>query len=167
MKKTFILLKSVLTILFSIIIVWFVVYFLWGNQFAIYFKNRDAAEFFPHLLVFATGVSIYGLFILNIHSYKKRSFNILLFFLGLIFSSIPFLLYHGFLQYQNGFWNQRIEKTEILYISTSNEEESVKRLEFINKVNSTEKIDTVFSKPFSPFFELNRQVNLKFSSEEN
>ena len=93
--------------------------------------------------------------------------NFLFFFLGLMFSSLPLLAYHGYFQYQDGFWNQKIENSKTLYINKLKNDESVKELQFRNEINQEIKWDTVFSKAFTPYFELNQQVEIKVSEKGN
>ena len=155
MKKTFTLLQSILTVLFVGIIVWFLVYFLWGNDFALYFVNREMASLFPHILVFSTAVAIYGLFILQIQSQHKKSRNILFFFLGLIFSILPLVAFHAYFTFQNEFWNHQIIDSKTIFYNPINPKESVKEIRFENKQNSKHQIDTVYSRSFSPYFDFN------------
>lgn len=167
MKKTSTILQRILTLVFVLLIVWYIAYFFWGEQTSVYFTDRVFASYFPHILVFSTAVSIYGLFVLLIRSQRKKWMNFLFFFLGLMFSSLPLLAYHGYFQYQDGFWNQKIENSKTLYINKLKNDESVKEFQFRNEINQEIKWDTVFSKAFTPYFELNQQVEIKVSEKGN
>ena len=93
--------------------------------------------------------------------------NFLFFFLGLLFSSLPFLAYHGYFQYQDGFWNQKIENAKTLYSNKLKSDETVKVLQFRNEINQEVKSDTVFSKSITPYFELIHEVEIKVSEKGN
>ena len=143
-------------------IVWFCVYFLFGERFSISFSDRVFASWFAQILVFLAAASLYGLFILAIKSSRKKWVNILLFLGGFIFSLTPFLAYHGYFQYQCNFWNQEIKNKKTLYINKLNQPESVKVIESVCKVDESEiKTDTVFSKQITQFFELNDDVKIQ------
>src|SRR5690606_37930978 len=130
-------------------------------RFSIYFTDRIFASWFPQILVFLSAASIYLIFILEIKSSRKKWQNILLFIGGFFFALIPFLVYHGYFQYQCEFWNQEIKSEKTLYINSLNENETVKEVISTCKVDKPGKIDTVFSKQITPYFELNDEVKIK------
>src|SRR5690606_2498248 len=143
-------------------IAWFVVYFLLGDRFSIYFTDRVFASWFPQILVFLSAASIYGIFILEIKSSRKKWQNIMLFFGGFLFALIPFITYHGYFQYQCNFWNDEIKSEKTLYINNLNKFETIKVVDRFCVINESEvKTDTVFSKQITPYFELNDEVKIK------
>lgn len=114
MKKTWRFLRIVLIIVCCLISIEYVLYFSLGNQFKYEFADRHWAKSFTNILVFSTAVSIYLLFILSMSSKSKWWKNLMLFGVGLIFSLIPIISYHGFYQFQCDFWNQKRIKTEVI-----------------------------------------------------
>ncbi len=144
-----------------VFIAWFAVYFLLGERFSIYFTDRVFASWFPQILVFLSAASIYGIFILEIKSFRKKWQNIMLFFGGFLFALIPFITYHGYFQYQCEFWNYEIKSEKTLYINKLNQNETVKEVISTCKVDKPGKIDTVYSKQITPYFELNDEVKIK------
>ncbi|MFA7686896.1 MAG: hypothetical protein WCY25_03415 [Moheibacter sp.] len=162
MSKFYRILINTLKFLCLGFIVWFAVYFLWGDRFTIRFTDRGFASWFPQILVFLSAASIYGLFIFAIKSSRKKWQNILLFVGGFLFALIPFLAYHGYFQYQCNFWNYEIKSEKTLYINKLNKFETVKVLDSFCAINESEaKSDTVFSKQITPYFELNDEVRIK------
>lgn len=162
MGKFYRILIITLKFLCLVFIAWFAVYFLLGDRFSIYFTDRVFASWFPQILVFLTAASIYALFILAIKSSRKKWQNILLFIGGFFFALIPFVTYHGYFQYQCEFWNDEIKSEKTLYINNLNQNETVKVVNsFCTNEESEIKTDTVFSKKFTPYFELNDEVKIK------
>lgn len=159
MKKILKTVQKILLIVFPTIILWFILYFSIGERFPIYFTDRTFASYFPYILVFSTAVSIYGICILLIHSKKRKWINIVLFVCGLAFSSLPFFAYHGFLQNQCSFWNEKVSISKKLFISkiTPSEEINTIQIQCIYKEEITEK--TVFQKKFTPFLVWNQEIN--------
>lgn len=156
------LFTNTLKFLCLVFIAWFAVYFLLGDRFSIYFTDRVFASWFPQILVFLSAASIYGIFILEIKSSRKKWQNILLFIGGFFFALIPFLTYHGYFQYQCNFWNNEIKSEKTLYFNKLNKFESVKVVEAVCKINESQiQSDTVFSKQITPYFELNDEVKIK------
>ncbi len=153
---------NTLKFLCLVFIAWFAVYFLLGDRFSIYFTDRGFASWFPQILVFLSAASIYGIFILEIKSSRKKWQNILLFIGGFFFALIPFVTYHGYFQYQCEVWNYEIKSEKTLYINNLNQNETVKVVNSICTNEESEvKTDTVFSKQFTPYFELNDEVKIK------
>lgn len=150
-------------ILCLLIILWFLVYFFFGEQFSVVFKDRVFASYFPQILVFLTAASVYGLFILAIKSSYKKWQNILLFIGGFLFAITPFLAYHGYFQYQCGFWNDEVVSEKTIYVHKSDHSKSVKEIISNCKVDKPGKTDTVFSKQFTPYFELQNPVKIQKS----
>ncbi|MGB7498746.1 MAG: hypothetical protein WA897_02515, partial [Moheibacter sp.] len=77
MKKFLKISTIVLRILCGLFLIWYVLYFLFGDRLALRFSNREFASVFTQILVFAAAVSVYGLFILYIRSNQKKWINIL------------------------------------------------------------------------------------------
>lgn len=147
-----------------VFIIWFCFYFFFGERFSVEFTDRVFASRFPQILVFLTAVSVYGLFIMEIKSRRKKWVNILLFIGGFIFALIPFVAYHGYFQYQCGIWNREIVKEKTLYINKLNKFESVKVIESVCEADGSKiQSDTVFSKQITRFFELNNPVKIEKS----
>lgn len=168
MKKFYSILQKITAVLCGIIISWFAVYFLRGEEFSLTFSDRVFASYFPQILVFATGVSIYLLFIFQIKSDFKWWKKLLLLIVGFLFATIPFLLYHGHFQYQNGFWNREILKSKNLYFNKLNSSETVKIIESKNQIDSLKiEIDTLHSKQITPYFELQNPVKIVKSEKAN
>lgn len=159
MGKIYRILIHILKFFCLVFIAWFAVYFLLGDRFSIYFTDRVFASWFPQILVFLAAASIYGIFILEIKSSRKKWQNILLFIGGFFFALIPFLTYHGYFQYQNGFWNKKNVQSEILYFNSSDDSETIKILEY--QLNEESKSDTVFSKQITPYFEIQNPVKIE------
>lgn len=156
MKKFLNISTLILRTICGLILVWFTIYFLYGNNFSIRFSKPEYAKSFTQILVFATAVAVYGLFILFIGSKRKRWVNIFLFFSGLIVGSIPLLYYHGYLQYRCGFWNIEQMDAKILYLNSKNSDESVQLIQSKCKLDKEEKFDTLYVKKLNSFLE---QVN--------
>ena len=162
MSKTSTFFVRFFRILCFLIILWFLVYFFFGERFSIYFTDRVFASYFPEILVFLTAASIYGLFILAIKSSYKKWQNILLFIGGFLFALTPFLAYHGYFQYQCDFWNQEIKEEKTIYFNSQNKFEIVKVIQSVCGTDNSEiKLDTVFSKQFTPYFEMQNPVKIQ------
>jgi len=120
-----------------------VIYFSLGNQFEYEFKDRIWAKSFTQILVFSTAVSIYLLFILSINSKEKWWKNLILFLVGLIFSLIPIIGFHGFYQYQCDFWDQQQIKTELIATNKWSRHKTIEIRTYRCNVNQGIKKDTV------------------------
>lgn len=143
-------------------------YFLRGEEFSLTFSDRIFASYFLQILVFATGVSIYLLFIFQIKSDFKWWKKLLLLLVGFLFATIPFLLYHGHFQYQNSFWNREVLNSKDLYFNKLNSSETVKIVESKNKIDSSKiEIDTVHSQQITPYFELQNPVKIEKSEKSD
>lgn len=161
MGKFYRILIKTLKFLCLAFIAWFAVYFLFGERFSIRFSDRVFASWFPQILVFLSAASIYALFILAIKSFRKKWQNILLFIGGFLFALVPFLAYHGYFQYQCGFWNDEVISEKTIYVHKSDNSKSVKEIISNCKVDKPGKIDTVFSKQFTPYFEMQNPVKIQ------
>lgn len=159
MKKFYKVSQKIIAVLCGIIIAWFFVYFLRGEEFSLTFSDRVFASYFPQILVFATGVSIYLLFIFQVKSKFQWWKNLLILVFGFLIATVPFLLYHGYFQYQNGFWNRKTIDSKELYFNKLNSSEKIKILEF--ELNKEIKIDTIHSKQITPYFELQNPVKIE------
>lgn len=152
--------RKILMILCGLIIIWFVLYFWADRQIPIYFSVRCWAYTFTDILIFSTAASIYLLFILQINSSHKKSQNLLLIFLGLIFSILPLAMFHGYLYYQCQSWSMQRMKTEVIYRNQINPSQTIEVLNEICIVNQSARIDTVWVKPITPYLQLEKPVNL-------
>lgn len=161
LKKTLSILQNTLKVLFSATILWFLVYFIWGEQLSLYFTSRSVAEVFPQILVFAASVSIYGLFILAIKNNRKKWVNLSLFLGGLLLASLPLLAYHGYFQYQCGFWNQKVQSTKKLFVHQKNPSETIQVLQTTCENTMEDKLDTIYSKKITPFLEVHHKVKIR------
>lgn len=165
MKKFYKISLKILTVLCGIIIAWFAIYFLRGEEFSLTFSDRVFASYFPQILVFATGVSIYLLFIFQVKSKFEWWKKLLILVVGFLVATIPFLLYHGYFQYQNGFWNRKIINSKELYFNKLNSSEKIKILQF--ELNKESKTDTIHSKQITPYFELQNPVKIEKGENSN
>lgn len=127
--------------IFYIIIVWFIGYFIFGENISIEFTDYQFARKFPNVLTFATGSSVYFLFLLNIK--KNEGFNLgngLKLFLGIIFGVLPFILFKYYSSVgncQNWEVTKKVVKTH--FISISSTSESIKSIEtYCFEMNKTE-----------------------------
>lgn len=160
MKRFLNTLLKILSYAFVSIIIWYVVYFFFGDHFSLYFTDRTFAAFFPQLLVFLTAVSIYFLFIFQIRASQKKWKNILLFVGGLLFALLPILIFHGYFQYRCGDWNREVVSEEVLYLNPSIENQSIKEIISVCGPDQAEKSDTVLSQKVTPYLEWNNPVIL-------
>ncbi|SMC32547.1 hypothetical protein [Moheibacter sediminis] len=169
MKRFYSVLQKITAALCGIIISWFAVYFLRGEEFSLTFSDRVFASYFPQILVFATGVSIYLLFIFQIKSNLKWWKKLLILLIGFLFATIPFLLYHGHFQYQeHSFWNREISKSKNLYFNKSHSSETIKIIESKSQIDTLKiEIDTIHSKQITPYFELQNPVKIVKSEKAN
>jgi len=166
LKKFYKILQKILFVICAIIIVWFLVYFLRGEEFSLTFSDRVFASWFPQILVFTTGVSVYLLFILQVKSKFQWWKKLLILLLGFVFATIPFLLYHGYFQYQQcSFWNTELKSKKELYFNKVNEYETVKILE--KKCDGKIQSDTVYSKKILTYFELIHSVKIEKAEKAN
>src|SRR5690606_34250481 len=157
---------KILNIFCALIIVWFLVYFLRGEEFSLRFSDRIFASWFPQILVFTTGVSVYLLFILQVKSKFQWWKKLLILLLGFVFATIPFLLYHGYFQYQQcSFCNTDLKSKKELYFNKVNEYETVKILE--KKCDGKIQSDTVYSKKILTYFELIHSVKIEKAEKAN
>lgn len=146
-------------------IIWYGIYFFWGEKFSITFSDSVFSAWFPQILVFLCAVSIYGLFILSIKSQQKKWQNILLFIGGFLLATLPFLIYHGYFQPQCGIWNKEVVKETPVYYNKLNKFETIKIIESHCKKTIT--IDTLYIKQVTPYFELQNPVSISKSENSN
>lgn len=149
-----------------IIIAWFFVYFLRGEELSLTFTDRVFASYFPQILVFATGVSIYLLFIFLVKSKFQWWKKLLILVIGFLFATIPFLLYHGYFQYQKcKFWNSETKTKKELYFNKLNQSETIK----VQEKTCDDKVlnDTVYSKKVLNYFELIHPVKIEKSEKSD
>lgn len=167
MKKFFKIISVIARIVFVCILLWFCAYFIFGDQLALKFSNQTYSNAFVQILTFSAAVSVYGFFVLSIRAKQKKWLNVILFFGGLLLGCLPLLIYHGYLQYQCGFWNETTTEISTLYINTQNENESVKRLEKKCSLKDEIKTDTVFVRKLNDYFELEQPVKIRKSEKGN
>lgn len=163
MKKFFSLSAFILRIIFFFLIIWYFVYFFLGERISIRFSDPNFRNVFTQIIVFAAAVAIYGLLVLSIRSTRKKWINFLLFFAGLTGCWLPLLVYHGYLQYRCGFWNQTEKSENILYTNSENSDESVKLVQKECKANGELNSDTVYVKKLNNYFEVIHQVKIEKS----
>jgi hypothetical protein len=158
------ILQKILQVICWLIVIWFGVYFFFGERFSITFTNRDFGEYLPHILTFGAAASIYLLLILNIKSSRKKWRNILFFFLGLILAAVPLLAFHLYFQYQCEFWNREIKSSKVIYFNKLNKFESIKVIRSVcENEKSKVQTDTAYSKQITPYFELQNPVKIEKS----
>ncbi|MGB6093188.1 MAG: hypothetical protein WBF83_05445 [Moheibacter sp.] len=165
MKKFLKISTIVLRILCGLFLIWYVLYFLFGDRLALRFSNREFASVFTQILVFAAAVSVYGLFILYIRSNQKKWINILLFVGGLIVGCIPLLLYHGYLQYRCGFWNMEQISEKMIFDHLQNPDETVQIIHSKCKTGDLESVDTLYIKKTGTFLDWTANVNFEKSEK--
>lgn len=166
MKKFYSILQKIIAVICGIIISWFAVYFLRGEEFSLTFTDRVFASYFPQILVFATGVSIYILFIFQVKSNFKWWRKLLILLVGFLVATIPFLLYHGYFQYQKcNFWSSEIKTKKELYFNKLNNSETVKVQE--KTCDGKTQNDTVYSKKVLNYFELINPVKIQKSEKSD
>lgn len=158
---------SILKWFFSAILLWFVLYFMIGEKTALYFTSRTFAAIFPQILVFAAAVSIYVLFILAMDHQRKKWVNLSLFFIGLVLAILPFFLYHGYFQYRCGFWNEEIQSSKTLLVNQNNPSQTVQIIQSQCENTLEEKIDTVYTQTFTPFFQLRQNASIRSVENSN
>lgn len=147
-------LLTTLKTVFYLIIVWFIGYFVFGENVSIEFSNYQFAKFFPKVLTFAAGASIYFLFLISIKPSDKFSLsNILKFTFGIIIAIIPFLLFKYYSSVgncQNWEVSKKIVKTH--FISTSSASETIKSVETYCLEMDKKDIKTYRIVSFTPIF---------------
>lgn len=124
-------LRLTLKTTFILIIVWFISYFVFGEHISLEFSDYRFAQIFPKILTFATGASIYFLFLLTIKKADGWNLkNILKFVFGIIIGFIPFLLFKYYSSVgncQNWEVSKKVKTT--LYQSVSSSSETIKLIE--------------------------------------
>lgn len=124
-------LRLTLKTTFILIIVWFISYFVFGEYISLEFSDYSFAQIFPKILTFATGASIYFLFLLSIKKSDGWNLkNILKVVFGILIGIIPFLLFKYYSSVgncQNWEINKKVKST--LYQSVSSSSETVKSIE--------------------------------------
>jgi len=163
MKKFLKISTIILRFLCGLFLIWYALYFLFGDSVALRFSKREFAAVFTQILVFAAAVSVYGLFILFIRSTQKKRINILLFIGGLIGGCLPLLLYHGYLQYSCGFWNMEQISEKTIFENTQNPDESVQLIRSKCKTGDLETVDTLYIKKTGTLLDWTADVNFEKS----
>jgi hypothetical protein len=146
-------LLTFLKTIFYLTICWFVGYFIFGENISVEFSDYSFTLLFPKILTFATGASIYFLFLLNIKKSEGfKTLNIIKFSLGIILGVLPFFLFKYYASVdncQNWEVNKKVKST--LFISTTSNE-SIKLIEvYCPELNTTE-LKTYRIMQISPFF---------------
>lgn len=124
-------LKITLKTILYLILVWFIIYFVFGEQISLEFADYQFAHIFPKILTFAAGASIYLLILLTIKKSKGWSIvNILKFIAGIIFAFVPFLLFKYYSSVANcQDWEITKKNIATLYVSTTSNSEKIKSVE--------------------------------------
>lgn len=124
------LITTLKTILY-LILIWFIIYFVFGEQISLEFSDYHFAQIFPKILTFSAGASIYLLILLTIKKSKGWSFiNILKFFAGIMFAIIPFILFKYYSSVANcQEWEITKKNVKTLFVSTSSNSEKIKTIE--------------------------------------
>src|SRR5690606_33688989 len=151
--------QQILFVLRALLIERSLVYCNPGQEFSLTLSDRVFASYRPQILSVATGVSAYSLFILQSKSIVTRCQVFLMLLLGFVGATFRFLLYHGYFQYQNGFWKKKNVQSKILYFNSSENSETIKIVEY--QLNEESKSDTVFSKQITPYFEIQNPVKIE------
>lgn len=86
--------------------------------------------------------------------------NFLLFFGGLLLATFPFVVFHGYYQYQCSNWNSEIISAEEILYNNYDNEETVKAFKLKCEFDDEIKTDTLFVKNYLMFFELHRRVDI-------
>lgn len=164
MKKNLNILTLFFRLLCGLILTLYVFCFLFGDKIALRFSDPELVPVFTHILVFTATASVYGLFISAIRSSQKIRIKLLLFIGGMLIGSLPLLIYHGYLQYRCGFWNQQQTTAKIMYINPDNEEESIKLIRSECEISKEEKTDTIYVKKLGNFFEWQHNADIQKST---
>lgn len=147
-------LSTFLKTIFYIIIVWFLGYFIFGENITVEFSDYQFAQLFPKILTFATGASIYFLFLLSIKISNGFSIlNVTKFILGIILGLFPFFLlkyYSAVDNCQNWEVSKKVKTT--LYYSTYSSNESIKLIETYCPDLKLKEEKTYRIMQISPFF---------------
>ncbi|MBS7333125.1 MAG: hypothetical protein KIG88_05980 [Weeksellaceae bacterium] len=124
-------LRLTLKTTFILIIVWFISYFVFGEHVSLEFSDYNFALIFPKILTFATGASIYFLFLLSIKKADGWNIkNILKFVFGIIIGIIPFFLFKYYSSVGNcQNWEVTKKVKSTLYESVSSSSETIKLIE--------------------------------------
>lgn len=155
--------------LFAIFIVWFIGYFVFGENIGIEFADYEFAKLFPKILTFCAGASIYFLFMLSIKKADKWNYkNILKFAAGIILAIVPFILFKYYTSIGNcQTWevSRRVVKT--LYQSKSSTSETIKAIETICPEMESKKVDTYRVMALTPLFNTISPVDTAKIRENN
>ena len=117
--------------IFTIIILWFIGYFVFGENISLEFANYNFAQLFPKILTFAAGASIYFLFLLNIKKEDGWRYpNILKAVAGILFGFVPFILFKYYSSVGNcQNWEVFKQEKNVLFESVSSESEKIKSIQ--------------------------------------
>ncbi len=147
-------LKIIITLASSFFIVWFLLYFLLGENFSYTFSNPNLRLAFPKWVVFMAAVSAYLLVIIQINIKKKWHFsNVIKFIVAIFLGTIPFLLYGVFSVTACPFWMKKSESVKTLYTSKLNQEQVIILQKNICLDTQENRTDTVKVTPFLGFLE--------------
>lgn len=140
--------------IFYIIIIWFIGYFIFGENITVELSNYEFAQLFPKILTFATGASIYFLFLLSIKiSSGFNALNIIKFILGVLCGLLPFFLlkYYSSVDHcQNWEVSKKVKTT--LFYSTYSTNETIQLIEVYCPEIGVKEDRTYRIMQISPFF---------------
>lgn len=169
MNKT---LRITLRIIFWLIILWFIGYFVFGEFIALEFSDYKFAQYFPNYLTFATGVSIYFLFLLSIQLKDKFNWkNCLKFLAGIVIGFIPFVLFKYYSSVgncQNWEISKEIKKT--VYQSITSDSEKIQLIETYCPELNTKEVKAYRVMSITPVFNTKSEIDttkLKFNHWKN
>lgn len=126
--------------IFTIIILWFIGYFVFGENISLEFADYNFAQLFPKILTFAAGASIYFLFLLNIKKEDGWGIpNILKGIAGVIFGFVPFILFKYYSSVGNcQNWEVFKQEKNVLFESVSSQSETIKTIQiYCPEMNQT------------------------------
>ena len=169
MNKTLLI---TLKIIFWIIILWFIGYFVFGEFIALEFSDYTFAQQFPKYLTFATGASIYFLFLLSIQLKKKWHWqNILKFIAGIVIGFVPFVLFKYYSSVGNcQDWEIIKERKKTVYQSITSENETIQLIETACPEMESKETKVYRVMKLTPIFNTKSEIDttkLKFNHWKN
>src|SRR5690606_36420546 len=99
-----------------------------------------------------------------IRSSQKTRIKLQLVIGGMLIGSLPLLIYHGYLQYRCGFWNQQQTTAKVMYINPDNEEESRKLIGSHWEIRNEEKPDMTYVNKLGNFVEWQHNADIQKST---
>ncbi|WP_313374880.1 hypothetical protein [Chishuiella sp.] len=165
MNKT---LRNIILSLAIFFILWFIIYFFLGEYIDLEFADYNYTKAFPKVLTFLCAVSIYTLFLIPIKKSKGWSFlNILLFFVGILFSLIPIFLFQFFSLNKCANWKLDKRDKKTLYQSKMSSSETIKLIEFNCKEANKKNIKVKRVVEITPLFISSSDIDTLKISDKN